>query len=63
MPDPGQPASITSPPPPTYVTPIACPLCGADAHLIRQTYDFAVKAERRTFECKECCALTEMIVD
>lgn len=62
MQEPGQPASIF-PPPPTYVTPITCRTCGANAHLIRQTYDIAIKAERRTFECTECCALTEMIVD
>jgi len=52
-----------APPTPTYATPIVCPLCGADARLIRQTYDFAIKAERRTFECSGCCALTEMTVD
>jgi hypothetical protein len=52
-----------APPPPTYVTPITCPLCGGDAHLIRQTYDFSIRAERRTFECKDCCALMEMSVD
>ena len=38
----------------THVTPIACPYCGAHAHLMRRTPHPDLKAEVRTFKCMDC---------
>ncbi len=40
--------------PPTHITPIACPQCGAHAHLIRREYHAELKGELRTFHCSDC---------
>ena len=48
--------------PPTHITPIACPRCGSNAHLMRRTPHPELAGELRTFECKDCGAKTEMAV-
>lgn len=44
----------------SYITPIACPKCGADAHLMRRAPHPDQKGEIRTFECMECGERTEI---
>ena len=59
MPQPYQPFTYIQP---TYITPIACPYCGANAPLIRRTPHPELKGELRTFECTDCKKQIEMIV-
>ena len=49
---------------PDHITPIICPHCSANAHLIRRTAALTGdgKGEIRTFECTDCKGLTEMFV-
>ncbi len=49
--------------PPTYITPIVCPHCGAHAHLVRREYRFELQGERRTFECDTCKKQIEMTLE
>jgi transposase len=63
MPQPHQPFTYIYVQPPTYLTSIACPHCGANAHLMRRSpLGDGRKGELRTFECKDCNKQTEMIV-
>ena len=60
MPQPHQPFTYIQP---THITPIACPHCGANAHLMRRSpLGGSRMGELRTFECKDCSKQTEMIV-
>jgi transposase-like protein len=45
----------------TRITPIACPHCGVNAHLMRRS-PLGDGREIRTFECKDCRKQTEIIV-
>lgn len=49
---------------PDHITPISCPHCAANAHLIRRAPALTGdgKGEFRSFECADCKALTEMFV-
>jgi hypothetical protein len=53
-----------TPPAPTYVTPIKCPHCDSEAHLIRRSPAVTADGhgEIRTFECFECHERTEMFI-
>ena len=49
---------------PTHITPIACPHCGAQAHLmLRSPLGDGRKDELRTFKCDDCHKQTEMVVE
>jgi hypothetical protein len=48
--------------PPTHITPITCPKCATQAHLIRREYHAELKGERRIFQCSDCGSETEMTV-
>ena len=49
---------------PTYITPIICPNCTANAHLMRRSPAITGdgRGEIRTFECLDCKQLTEMFI-
>ena len=46
------------------ITPISCPNCASNAHLVRRSPATTgeVKGEIRTFECSDCKALTETFI-
>ena len=51
--------------PRTHITPITCPHCGGDAHLMqrRPVPQIAGGSELRRFECGGCGKATEMTVE
>lgn len=46
------------------ITPISCPNCDENAHLVRRSPATTAdgKGEIRTFECSDCKALTETFI-
>ena len=49
---------------PDYITPIRCPHCAANSHLVHRIKAVTGdgKGEIRSFECADCKAITEMFV-
>lgn len=46
-----EPISIVSP---THITPIPCPYCKGNAHLVRRTPTMDLQGEVRGFACADC---------